>query len=379
MDLPPPPSLLAEATPLPLRFNRPPRWPEPSLDWLAANQGWDPPAGWTPTPDVPPAEAGWVWWSRDEAGWRTLTAPAMTRFRNGAVLGAVVFVVAVVLTVVPAAFHVSTGLGFVFWSALIFGPITLLQNLGGLRRAPAGFVTFVRNRASEARRSLDTTTYREHVAENGSDALPFDVFLARRAAEAWSSTGAWPRDQSHPGAARRFRPPDEPSTSRGATFATVVFAIVAGIALAGIALDAFTASQAGSGAGSAAFGVSAASGGSTSEAVGGASVTGPAPTPGSHSGPPVGAIVLNPETVTQAACASRADCFVVRVDSTSSCSRATLVLEYYRSSSATTADRHRTVTLDLTGSRYTDAAIAEPSRRETSARVAESFCVRVGT
>ncbi|BDZ48118.1 hypothetical protein GCM10025867_03590 [Frondihabitans sucicola] len=110
---PPPIPVSAPATPLPLRFNRPQGWPEPSVDWLAANQGWDPPVGWAPAPGVAPAPAGWVWWARDEVGWKAMTGGVTSRFRNGAVVSAVVFAVGGLLTVLPATLHLTVS--FFFW------------------------------------------------------------------------------------------------------------------------------------------------------------------------------------------------------------------------------------------------------------------------
>ena len=37
-------------------FNNPPNWPTPP-------EGWDPPLDWSPDPSLPPAPAGWVFWT----------------------------------------------------------------------------------------------------------------------------------------------------------------------------------------------------------------------------------------------------------------------------------------------------------------------------
>ncbi|BDZ48119.1 hypothetical protein GCM10025867_03600 [Frondihabitans sucicola] len=224
------------------------------------------------------------------------------------------------------------------------------------------------------RQTLDTTTYGEHLARSGPASLPFDRFLAQRSAESWSFTGRWPADQNHLGVTEQFRIPESPTEARGRRIGTAIFAAVAGIALVAIAVNAFGSSQAGSGAGSAAFGSANSTGGSTSVASGSASLPGPAPSPAAHTGPPVSALVLNPATPSAASCVGTGDCFVVRVEAAPSCSSVTLIVQFYASSSATVADRYQTLSLPITGTTFTDVAVAEPSASDAYADVADSYC-----
>ena len=373
MDLPPATPVSATATPLPLRFRRPEGWPEPSVDWLAANQGWDPPAGWTPAPGVAPAPAGWVWWEPDEVGWRDMTGTVTARLRTGIAVSAAVFVAGASLTLLPATRHL--GASFLFWGALIFGAINLTRNLGGLRSARESFTAFARRRAAELGQALDRSTYAEHRALRGLDALPFDAFLAQRSSEAWSFTGDWPTDQGHFGVAEQFRIPQAPAHARGRSLVTATLAAVAGVALVMIAVNALGAGQLGSGAGSAAFGNSTSSGGGTALAAGSTTASGPAPSTAAPSGAQVDALVLSPGTASGVTCAGVSNCFVVRVGTAPACVKATLVVEFFSSTSATVADRHETVTVPLSGEAYTDVAVDEPGGVDGYASVATSSCV----
>jgi len=374
MDLHPPIPVTAPATRLPMRFHLPEGWPEPSIDWLAANQGWDPPAGWTPLPGVDPAPSGWTWWSRDEIGWKAMTSGALRGYRIGIAVSVAVLVVGVALTVITRTKHPDVG--FVFWGALIFAPLNLMFNLGRLRCAVKGFVPFIRNRAADVRQTLDTVTYREHVELFGQGAVAFDRFLAQRGAESWSFTGRWAADQSHVGVTDQFRLPLPLLRPRRGWQVTLVLAAVAGIALASIAVNALSTAQLGSGAGSAALTSAAGPGGSTALGLIGASSDGPAPSPAANTGPLVVARILDPRTPSAATCPGPGDCFVVRVDSLPSCTSATLVVEFFPSNRAPVAVRHETVTVPMTGATYTDVAIDEPAPGDVSASVAESSCGR---
>lgn len=164
---------------------------------------------------------------------------------------AVVFAVGAVLTLIPATLHLD--IAFVFWGAVVFGPLSLARTLAGMRHADRTTATLVRSRAAEVGQTLDRVAYADHVTAAGPGALALEAFLARRRIEAWSQTGSWPADQEHDGVAERFRITDDPRLSRRHRAATVVFALVAGIVLVGIAADAYAASRAGSGATPAAF------------------------------------------------------------------------------------------------------------------------------
>lgn len=372
MSIPPPTPVITPAQRLPLSFRGPDGWPEPSSDWLAANQGWEPPVGWVPLPGLAPAPAGWSWWRRDEVGWAAMTGAITARYTRGVIIDALVFVVGAVLTIVPATLHL--GIGFVFWGAVVFGPVSLARTLGGLRRARRAFDSFTRSRAAEIRHALARVAYARHAAEAGSAALPFEAFLARRWSEAWSFTGSWPADQAHAGVAEQYRIPDDPRLSRRHRAATLVFAVVAGGLLVVIAVDASAASQAGSGASSAAFGNGAATGGAVSTATAGPRLAGPATPIQAGSARPVDAMVLNADSASAARCRSSARCFVVRIDSSGSCTAASVVVEFSASPDAASADSHETLAVVLTGSDYTDVAVDERAAGDGYAVVATASC-----
>lgn len=56
---------------LPLRFVPPDGWRTPDPQWVALHQGFQPPAGWQPYPDCPPAPPQWPFWEENGAAWFT--------------------------------------------------------------------------------------------------------------------------------------------------------------------------------------------------------------------------------------------------------------------------------------------------------------------
>lgn len=53
----------------PLRFNPPDHWRTPHPQWVSLYQGFEPPAGWLPYPDCPPAPPNWPFWEENGAAW----------------------------------------------------------------------------------------------------------------------------------------------------------------------------------------------------------------------------------------------------------------------------------------------------------------------
>ena len=47
---------------VPADFRVPPGWPSPTDKWIRDNAMWQPPAGWTPAPNVVAAPSGWHYW-----------------------------------------------------------------------------------------------------------------------------------------------------------------------------------------------------------------------------------------------------------------------------------------------------------------------------
>lgn len=360
MELPPQNTVAPATTPLPLRFNLPQGWPQPSVDWLAANQGWDPPAGWAPAAGATPPPAGWVWWSRDPAGWPLAAGPVTARYRNGLWLGAAFFVVGLALTVIPIV--LKANVSFVFWGALIFGPIIIAQNIAGLRRASGAVTATIRAQAAEIRQHLDTDTYQEHLRQNGAESLPFDQFLAKRGSESWSYTGQWPSDQNHFGVTEQFRIPV--ARSRGRFLSPIIFGVIALIAvvsLIGGGLD----------GGSIPGGSNSASG--VSKATSSKVATGAAPDPSGHTGSVLKADFLDDKASTNATCDDDG-CFIVRVKTAASCTRAAVVVDFFAQQDSAGADQNATFTAQLTGSDYTDVIFEMPGSIDKYADIVDAYC-----
>jgi hypothetical protein len=365
MELPPQNTVAPATTPLPLRFNLPQGWPQPSVDWLAANQGWDPPAGWAPTAGATPPPAGWVWWSRDPAGWPLAAGPVTARYRNGLWLGAAFFVVGLALTVIPIVLRANVS--FVFWGALIFGPIIIAQNIAGLRRASGAVTATIRAQAAEIRQHLDTDTYQEHLRQNGAESLPFDQFLAKRGSESWSYTGQWPSDQNHFGVTEQFRIPV--ARSRGRFLSPIIFGVIALIAVVSLIGGGLGGSN-GFGGGTGQTGSDSARG--VSSASTSKPVAGPAPAPQSHPSSTLDAGILDSKTSTAASCDD--DCFIVRVKTEASCTTATVVVDYYAKADSPSADQHQTFSARLTGTDYTDVVLDVTGNPDPYADIADAYC-----
>ena len=68
-------------TQLPVRFNRPPNWPQPDQDWILRHIGLEMTDEWRP-PGAPASyPPGWVWWIPQEPAWS-----AWVNSHNGAAL-----------------------------------------------------------------------------------------------------------------------------------------------------------------------------------------------------------------------------------------------------------------------------------------------------
>ncbi|PZF58477.1 hypothetical protein DEI92_10365 [Curtobacterium sp. MCBD17_034] len=76
------PSEPAGAAAPPFRFRRPPGWPEPSAEWVALHQLWEPPEGWSPAPGLPAAARRWRFWTRDRAAMLAFLGPSWSTARR---------------------------------------------------------------------------------------------------------------------------------------------------------------------------------------------------------------------------------------------------------------------------------------------------------
>jgi len=93
-------------------------WPIPTDRWVRVNTFWQPPAGWVPLPDTPPAPEGWRFWEPNPEWDRRYAA----NYRDIAVWGRVPNVLAVVwLLIVVAGFFAPevVGLAIAGWLVLV--------------------------------------------------------------------------------------------------------------------------------------------------------------------------------------------------------------------------------------------------------------------
>ncbi|ROQ39911.1 hypothetical protein EDF46_1546 [Frondihabitans sp. PhB188] len=224
---------------LPLRFRVPASWPEPSPDWVAANQGWTPPLGWTPVVGLLEAPRGWSFWERDAVGWERLAGPHRTQAVRGIVVGAIVFLVGVLLLTLHS--DRDGALAVLFWGATLFGPIDLARNAGDLIRTPQSVLRTARATAARVGADIDELAYAEIPAGERPGA---DEFVARRVVEAWSFDGTWPASQRH---AVSFEV-RETRLSRGRRIGTMVLAGAAAALLIFVLAWSATAGGRGSGA-----------------------------------------------------------------------------------------------------------------------------------
>jgi len=349
-----PPSAPTPALPasLPLRFAVPPTWPAPSVDWLAANQGWDPPAGWTPVPGADPAPAGWTWWQKDPVGWRAMTAATTSRLRTSIILSSVIFVVGVTLTILTLA--LQTSFAVVFWGAIVFAPVSAARNIVALRRLTPAFLAVIRQKASVVRQNLDTSSYTDYLGTRPSSPEPFDEFLARRGRESWSFTGEWPADQYHLGVTEQFRLPETAGRRTGLIVRIAVLIVALGIAAALVVSSMSGTSSS----------ASSADGVSSSGAF--------MPASSNHAGPAVHARFIGDSTPSTADCDSQYGCWVVRASSSKTCDEVTIVVEFSTSKTGD-AVRHVRLTSTLIDG-TTDVAANAQVESETYADIADAYC-----
>lgn len=180
---------LASSPHLPYRFRVPAGWPSPSPDWLAANQGWEPPVGWVPVVGAPSAPEAWVFWERHPEAWLRFTEPHRRQAVRGLALGWVVLLAGLVLL---AGRHGAHGpLDVVAWGAVLFGPIELARNAGELLGRSARALARARATSARLGAELDASAAIELGAHDPA------AFIAARVAEAWSHDDGWPASQRH--------------------------------------------------------------------------------------------------------------------------------------------------------------------------------------
>lgn len=144
---------------VPLTFHNPPGWPEPTAEWIALHQGWEPDASWVPDPSAPLRPDGWVLWSRNAEVWDHVTAPARSALRTQLLVATIIGAVGVIASVVLAA----TGWTFGGWHAVlalaVLYPLTLaVLHPARRRRIDEAAHARVVEAAAEQRRLADTFT-----------------------------------------------------------------------------------------------------------------------------------------------------------------------------------------------------------------------------
>ncbi|MGB3414004.1 MAG: hypothetical protein WBA28_04750 [Microbacteriaceae bacterium] len=106
----------------PLRFNKPPHWPTPTVEWEVLNLGWIPPIGWAPLPGVRPAPSEWTFWVHNEPDWteyaREVRAPYVKKFW----IWAGIAILGIVLTTSSLS-NTNSGPAVIFVGAIIFGAL----------------------------------------------------------------------------------------------------------------------------------------------------------------------------------------------------------------------------------------------------------------
>lgn len=144
---------------LPLEFQQPPRWPVPTADWVAGHLGWEPAPGWTPTPDCPAAPADWVFWRRNEGVWAQYASSYTAPARRSIWIGLVVLALGVTVTTTLYSIAAPSGLSFLFWAAMLWGPILIVRASRRMERINAALIVNLRDNAPRVKLELDRLAY----------------------------------------------------------------------------------------------------------------------------------------------------------------------------------------------------------------------------
>jgi len=148
---------------LPLEFLQPPEWPTPSADWVAGHLGWEPVAGWTPTPDCPPAPSGWVFWRRNERVWAQYANAYTVAARRSIWIGLLVLATGVIATSGLYSIAAPTGLFIVFWAAVLWGPFLIIRAGRRMDRINSALVDNLRENAPCVKLELDRRAYEAYL------------------------------------------------------------------------------------------------------------------------------------------------------------------------------------------------------------------------
>lgn len=146
---------------LPLRFNRPPSWPQPSLQWELENIGAPIPAGWVPDASSVPAPRGWVFWVRNGRTWNTWSNEQLSAFNRRAWMHAGIAAGGLILTVAGA--QAGAGGFVVFWGAILFGIVNLVRVLIARQNAKRYLVGMLAVAAAERRLEIARIEYEQYL------------------------------------------------------------------------------------------------------------------------------------------------------------------------------------------------------------------------
>ncbi|WIE53525.1 hypothetical protein [Curtobacterium sp. MCBD17_003] len=181
------PSEPAGAAAPPFRFRRPLGWPEPSAEWVALHQLWEPPEGWSPAPGLPAAPRGWRFWTRDRAAMLAFLGPSWSAARRARWIAAVVFLAGDVVTAVGAA---SRGPFVIASGAILVGGVRLIVAHRRVRRLAGDAVERIATDARSWRAWAVPQRARRRADALGTPWLTDDQAVTAWSAEAWGTSTA---------------------------------------------------------------------------------------------------------------------------------------------------------------------------------------------
>ncbi|AMM19136.1 hypothetical protein AX769_02040 [Frondihabitans sp. PAMC 28766] len=184
------------ATPLPLEFHVPPGWPTPSPDWRAANQGWQPPAAWTPLPGLDPVPAGWQWWQKNVETWAEFVGREAPVFRLDAAATLVISAIGLLGVAISLKSHADATV--LFAGLAVFGPLNFVRLVALAATTEDRALRRLRSRSARLGWALALLGYEARRGSATAEAESFDTYVAWREQEAWSFDRRWDADQVHP-------------------------------------------------------------------------------------------------------------------------------------------------------------------------------------
>lgn len=179
----------------PLRFVPPPGWPTPTPEWVARNQGWQPPAGWTPPLRRPvyAAPPEWQFWAPEPAHWTPFRATFTSGITSALTWGSIILAIGVLfgVTAIASGDHSFFGMTALFF---VFGGIRLATGLSARATVERRVREAIRTAAPVVRYDVDSWAYRAYLdatagerAQTGRPPMHFDEFGFARDAAGWGA------------------------------------------------------------------------------------------------------------------------------------------------------------------------------------------------